>query len=195
MFLGSEMPCNTIQFPRFCGILSFVNFAGLVCCQIVTPRTVILLFLIGVQKSKRERGNKFKIEVLYYHSLVPGLNTYRAIFGNFQYTLDFYRICACLRNEIIHSIFLCSVESLFVACIISSGVFIGFCCCRLKMALMSVPTAILMLLFWAALKAINSFLKKSSPTPFQEVVKDEVKPKVVDQKKRDAVLKQGEWLA
>lgn len=63
------------------------------------------------------------------------------------------------------------------------------------MAFMSVPTAILMLLFWAALKAIKYFLKKSSPTPFQEVVKDEVKPKVVDQKKRDAVLKQGEWLA
>ncbi|XP_050714755.1 all-trans-retinol 13,14-reductase-like [Eriocheir sinensis] len=59
------------------------------------------------------------------------------------------------------------------------------------MAFLSIPTAILLLLFWVALKAIKHFLKKSSPNPFQEVVKDEVKPKVIDQKKRDAVLKQG----
>lgn len=62
------------------------------------------------------------------------------------------------------------------------------------MALISVSAAILLLLFWVALKVIKHHLAKSSPNPFHEVVKAEVQPKVLDQKKRDAVLKQGEWL-
>lgn len=60
------------------------------------------------------------------------------------------------------------------------------------MAFMSIPTAIVLLLFWVALKVIKHLLRKSSPNPFQAVVDAKVEPKVIDQKKRDAVLKQGE---
>lgn len=62
------------------------------------------------------------------------------------------------------------------------------------MAFVSISTVTVVLLFWVALKAIKYLQAKSSPNPFQEVIRAKVQPKVIDQKKRDAVLKQGEYL-
>lgn len=62
------------------------------------------------------------------------------------------------------------------------------------MGLISPQTAILLLLVWVILKVLRYLLTESSPNPFQEAVSGKAKPKILDQKKRDAVLKQGEWL-
>ena len=63
------------------------------------------------------------------------------------------------------------------------------------MGLISLETALLLLVIWIILKVIRYLLaESSSPNPFQEVVKGKAKPKILDQKKRDAVLKQGECL-
>lgn len=59
------------------------------------------------------------------------------------------------------------------------------------MGLISLPTALLLLGIWLVLRLVRYLLTESSPNPFQEVVKVKPKPKVLDQKKRDAVLKQG----
>ncbi|KAG0715457.1 putative all-trans-retinol 13,14-reductase [Chionoecetes opilio] len=59
------------------------------------------------------------------------------------------------------------------------------------MGLVSPSTALLLLVVWVIWKALKYLLAESSPNPFQEVVKSKVKPKILDQKKRDAVLKQG----
>lgn len=61
------------------------------------------------------------------------------------------------------------------------------------MPVFTASTAILALVVWVAIKIIKYFHAESSPNPFQEVVQAKVQPKVLDQKKRDAVLKQGEW--
>lgn len=59
------------------------------------------------------------------------------------------------------------------------------------MGLISMETALLLLVVWVILKVLRYLVTESSPNPFQEVISGKPKPKILDQKKRDAVLKQG----
>lgn len=61
-----------------------------------------------------------------------------------------------------------------------------------KMGILSLPVLALIAIVGVVIKAVLYFTAKSpSENPFKEPIRTPVKPKVTDQKKRDAVLKQG----
>lgn len=61
-----------------------------------------------------------------------------------------------------------------------------------KMGIFSLPVLALVAIVGVAIKAVLYFLAKSpSENPFKQPIRTPVKPKVTDQKNRDAVLKQG----